>query len=332
MNNKLVSVIIPTYNRSSFIKETINSVINQTYQNFEILIIDDGSTDNTKDIVLSFNDQRIQYIYQEHSGFPAVVRNTGMKIAKGEYIAFLDSDDLWFPQKLEKQIKLFEKYPSKLLISTNGIIFPAKPYIKFLDFKKDKIISLNELLRKNIIINSSVLIKRSIINEIGFLDENSILKSGQDYDYWLRLLKHKENSILVLKDILVKYRDHESFKISTNKDPKHFLKKYRKKKYIYNKYTNFNKKYIKSLLRELLYQYKVSRIKIELFKKEISLFGFLKEKSLKVDDKLLIMFEFLYKRLKFDEFAEKSNFLKGCINFIKFTLYKQVKLNRFLIF
>lgn len=332
MNDKLVSVIIPTYNRGSFIKETINSVLNQTYQNFEILVIDDGSTDNTKEIVHSFNDQRIQYIHQKHSGFPAVARNTGMKIAKGEYIAFLDSDDLWFPQKLEKQMKLFEIYPGKLLISTNGIIFPVKPYIRFLDFKRDKIISLNELLRKNIIINSSVLMKRSIINEIGFLDENSALKSGQDYDYWLRLLKYKENSILILKDILVKYRDHESFRISTSKDPRHFLKKYRKKKYIYNKHTDFNNNYIKGLLRDLLYQYKVSRIKNRLLKKEINLFSFFKEKNLKVDDKLLILFEFLYKRLKLVEIVEKSNFLKGCINFIKFVIYKQVKLARFKIF
>ena len=107
MQEKLVSVIIPTYNRSSFLKEAIQSVLNQSYNNFEIIVIDDGSEDETEKVIQSFNDSRIKYLKREHTGSPAFIRNQGMKIAKGEYIAFLDSDDLWFPHKLKMQINSF---------------------------------------------------------------------------------------------------------------------------------------------------------------------------------------------------------------------------------
>ena len=126
MEKKLVSVITTTHNRGNIIKECINSVLNQTYKNFEYIIVDNGSTDNTKEIVHAFKDKRIKYIWQENSGSPAGSRNTGMMAAKGYYIAICDSDDLWLPQKLEKQIELFEKYNDILLVATNAIYFTNK--------------------------------------------------------------------------------------------------------------------------------------------------------------------------------------------------------------
>ena len=104
-----ISIIIPTFNRAHLLERTINSVLKQTYTDFEIIIIDDASQDNTKDIVQRFKNKNIKYLRQnENKGAPAA-RNRGIQEAKGRYIAFLDSDDEWVPEKLEKQLALFEK-------------------------------------------------------------------------------------------------------------------------------------------------------------------------------------------------------------------------------
>lgn len=104
----MISVIIPTYNRGYTIHNSIDSVLNQSYDDLELIIVDDGSTDNTKDIINSYNDKRIKYVYQENAG-ACVARNTGISIAQGEYIAFQDSDDIWLPNKLETQIKVINE-------------------------------------------------------------------------------------------------------------------------------------------------------------------------------------------------------------------------------
>ena len=106
---ELVSIITPTYNCSKFIGATIESVLSQTYKNFEMIIVDDASTDDTESVVKSYKDKRIKYIKLKTNSGPAVARNTAMEEAKGKYMAFLDSDDLWLPTKLEKQIKFIKK-------------------------------------------------------------------------------------------------------------------------------------------------------------------------------------------------------------------------------
>ena len=105
----LVSIIMPTYNCGRFIAESINSVLAQTYTNWELLIVDDCSVDNTAEVVAAFKDPRIHYQCNEHNSGAAVTRNTALRIAKGKYIAFLDSDDLWLPEKLEKQITFMQQ-------------------------------------------------------------------------------------------------------------------------------------------------------------------------------------------------------------------------------
>lgn len=105
----LVSIIMPTYNCGRFIAESINSVLAQTYTNWELLIVDDCSADNTAEVVASFKDSRIHYQRNERNSGAAVTRNTALRFVKGKYIAFLDSDDLWLPEKLERQIAFMEK-------------------------------------------------------------------------------------------------------------------------------------------------------------------------------------------------------------------------------
>jgi len=116
MNSELISVIIPTYNRAKSITRSIITVLNQTYENYELIVIDDCSTDSTKKILQSFSDKRIIYVRHLYNQGAAAARNTGIKIAKGKYIAFQDSDDEWLPKKLEKQMKVFKTASSKTYV------------------------------------------------------------------------------------------------------------------------------------------------------------------------------------------------------------------------
>ena len=109
MVDGLVSIIMPSWNTERFIAETIQSVIDQTYTNWELIIVDDCSSDNTDEVVASFKDERIKYLHNEKNSGAALTRNKALREAKGEWIAFLDSDDLWMPEKLEKQICFMEE-------------------------------------------------------------------------------------------------------------------------------------------------------------------------------------------------------------------------------
>ena len=111
-----VSIVIPTFNRRNYITIALDSVLAQTYTNYEIIIIDDGSSDNTKEVLTPYWD-KIRYFYQDNRGIPAT-RNRGIREAKGDYIAFLDSDDYWLPEKLERQIDYFEKNPHCGMVAT----------------------------------------------------------------------------------------------------------------------------------------------------------------------------------------------------------------------
>ena len=117
-NSPKVSIILPTYNRAHIIEKAIQSVLNQTYQDFEIIIIDDGSKDDTKKIIRGFQekDNRIKYIRFEENKGAAAARNAGIKMSKGEYITFQDSDDEWLPEKLEKQMKIIETSSENIVV------------------------------------------------------------------------------------------------------------------------------------------------------------------------------------------------------------------------
>ena len=110
MQHPKVSVIIPTYNRAEYLGEAIQSVFDQTFEDFEILIVDDGSTDDTQQLVLSFHDPRLRSFYQNNCGISAA-RNAAIRSADGEYIAFLDSDDVWLPELLESQVAVLDRRP-----------------------------------------------------------------------------------------------------------------------------------------------------------------------------------------------------------------------------
>jgi glycosyltransferase involved in cell wall biosynthesis len=180
----LVTVIIPTYNRSRFLKEAIDSVLSQDFRDFELIVVDDGSTDDTSGIVAPYHD-RLCYVFQKHRGVSAA-RNTGIAQAQGSLVAFLDSDDLWLPKKLSTQIDFFCNNRGALICQTeeiwirNGIQVNAK--------KRHKKYSgdiFEQALPLCIVSPSAVMIKKILFDRVGLFDES--LPVCEDYDFWLRV-------------------------------------------------------------------------------------------------------------------------------------------------
>lgn len=186
-----VSVIIPTYNCAQYICQAVDSVLAQTYHDFELVVVDDGSTDDTKELLMRY-DKHLTYIYQENKGMTAA-RNTGIKNSSGEYIAFLDSDDIWLPNKLERQVKLLDESPEV------GLVYCWHYYIdaegnrcKFWNNKIGRSFEsgsrlFEKLIEKNVISGggSTPIIRRECLGKSGMFDE-SIPYSG-DWDLWLRI-------------------------------------------------------------------------------------------------------------------------------------------------
>jgi glycosyltransferase involved in cell wall biosynthesis len=201
----LISIVIPTYNHAKFISKALKSVIDQTYKYWEAIIIDNESVDDTYKIINEFNDPRIKYFKISNNGVIAKSRNLGIKEAKGEWIAFLDSDDWWTKNKLEVCI-------SKISKNVDFIYHPYEYVIKSKSFFKKKIIKgrqlkkpiLNDLLIGTItkgsqIGNSSVIVRKNILIKIGGLNENKILVGSDDYDTWLRIAQITDQFLYINK-------------------------------------------------------------------------------------------------------------------------------------
>jgi len=191
--NPTVSVIIPTYNRAHLIGRAIQSVLNQTYQDFEIIIVDDGSTDNTEEVIKEYQEQdkRIRYIRHEKNKGGSAARNTGIKLTRGEYIAFQDSDDEWLPEKLEKQMKVFENPPPKVGVVYTGfwrIENNKKIYIPFSWVKQKEGNIHKELLKGNFVTTQSIVARKECFKKAGMFDEK--LPRFQDWELVIRLSKY----------------------------------------------------------------------------------------------------------------------------------------------
>lgn len=221
MKNSKISVIIPNWNSESTLEDTIRGCLNQTLSPLEVLVCDDGSTDSSKQLVESIKDKRVKWIPGSHTGTPATPRNNGMKICIGEWIAFCDSDDIWLPDKLEKQI---ESISSNLASCTNGFIKKDKIITKnqIVHFNK-KNVSFANLLSTNYIICSSAIIHHSIFKKIGGFPEDTKYSSFEDYVYWLRVATETNFSFLDIP--LVIYDDHPQDSLRSNFKDGNILKK-----------------------------------------------------------------------------------------------------------
>jgi len=201
-----VSIIIPTYQHADFVGEAIDSALAQTYTDYEIILVDDGSTDGTREIVVAYGNQ-IKYIYQDNRGLPAA-RNTGILASKGQYLSFLDADDVWLPNKLKLEVEFLDTHPSVKLVCSNYSYFGSRKGPKRTGFEGITLTSgygLKELFFKNPILPSAVLVRKSCFEKVGLFDESMV--QCEDLDMWLRIAAHFE--VGYIDTPLVKYRLHE---------------------------------------------------------------------------------------------------------------------------
>lgn len=191
-----VSVIIPTYNTATYIGQAIESVLAQTHLPHEVIVIDDGSVDDTESVVKNF-DGNIRYMYQENHG-PSHARNRGIEIATGNYVAFIDADDVWLPEHLSYHVDQFKKFEN-LDISVG---FTCE-----LEFDKASNVDLQKA-KKNSILHLSLctsLIRKSVFDDVGFFDEDLIM--GEDTDWFLKA-KEKQKKIAISRELVSLYRRH----------------------------------------------------------------------------------------------------------------------------
>jgi glycosyltransferase involved in cell wall biosynthesis len=201
-----VSVIIPTYNRSGFLEEAVESVFSQDFKDFELIVVDDGSSDDTRDMIGRYSE-RLIYIYQERQGV-SCARNKGIRFSSGEYIAFLDSDDKWLEKKLSFQLEFFMLNPHALICHTEEIwirrgirVNPMKKHKKCSGMIYERVLPLC------IISPSSVMIKRELFfNRLGFFDES--FPVCEDYEMWLRIAA-RYPIYLIEKPLVIKRGGHQ---------------------------------------------------------------------------------------------------------------------------
>lgn len=184
MTDPEVSVIIPTFNRGGLLLEAVTSVFQQTYQDYELIVVDDGSTDATREILKPYSD-RLRYFFQENRGV-SPARNVGIQKARGRWLAFLDSDDLWLPEKLERQTAFLAGHPEALVCQTQEVwvrrgkrVNPRKRHQKF----SGDIFAPS--LKLCLVSPSAVMIRKDLLNAVGPFDET--MPACEDYDLWLRI-------------------------------------------------------------------------------------------------------------------------------------------------
>lgn len=245
--NPHVSIILSVFNGEGFLADTIKSVLCQTYENFEFIIVNDGSTDNSDGIIRSFSDKRIRYFPQSHIGFASAL-NFGLDKSTGRFIARIDADDCWVQDKLDIQIKYLEKHPeinflasSKQIINLKGkVLVKCEPNKDMHDQElKDKICEFN------CICHSSVLFNKNIIRQIG--NYNTEFHNSLDYEYWVRIIKNYKAHLIGKP--LVKYRIHPNMLTLANSRQQN-IESIRIKLNVIHTY-GFKIKYIKFLLHNV---------------------------------------------------------------------------------
>lgn len=203
-----VSIILPTFNRAQMVTETIDSILNQTFKDFELIVIDNLSKDDTKQVIKKYPDKRIRLFQHDNGGVVAVNRNYGIEKARGEYIAFCDDDDLWLPDKLDKQILEFEKDSLLGMACSNAMLFNETGDTGVFfdkDLSQDNF-TFQSLLRRSSIVCSSVMLKKSVLNDVGLMDTSPDIFSAEDYELCLRIAR--KYPVRYIKEPLLRYRVH----------------------------------------------------------------------------------------------------------------------------
>ena len=243
----MISVVIPTHNRKSTIKRAIDSVTSQTLKDIEIIVVSDGSTDGTNELVqgLSSTDNRIKLISYPHAKGGNYARNTGAKLAVSDYIAFLDDDDEWLPEKLEKQLSVFSTKQDVGLVYTGITVIYENDGYKYTTLPEHYGDLGKEILFHNCIsTTSSVMLKKSVLEEVGFFDTN--LSALQDYDLWIRCCQLTK--VGCVEESLVNYYVNAAVgQITANTEKNHRAFEYIELKYhdLYQKRLNEEEKQLR---------------------------------------------------------------------------------------
>ncbi len=248
----LVSIILPTYNGEKYIKRAIESVLSQTFSNWELLVIDDGSIDNTKSIVRVYNDKRIIYLKNEVNLGIQKTLNKGIREAKGEYIARIDDDDIWCDKdKLQKQVEFLEMNTDHILVGTGVIVVDEKnkELLRYVVPQSDTEIR-SKILGKNCFVHSSVLFSKDAALKFGGYDESQNTRHLEDYDLWLKL-----GTIGMFHNLpiyAVRFTQREGSLSSLNKKEQ-FKKNLQLVHKFKNKYPNYLGALIRSYARIIIY-------------------------------------------------------------------------------
>lgn len=200
-----VSVIVTTFNRVNLLRKTLDAILCQTLTDFELLVIDNMSEDGTREYVTGLADSRIHYFRNPNNGVIAVNRNYGIRNACGRFVAFCDDDDLWLPDKLERQVSLLDSYPDVALCYTHAEAFLGSTVVTTrMNRRNVRQRHFYQLLRGNFFPNSSVVIRRAVFEELGLLTEDATLR--EDYEMWLRIARRYR--LMGVDDSLIRYRMH----------------------------------------------------------------------------------------------------------------------------
>lgn len=214
--NEMISVVIPTYNREELIIRAVNSVLAQTYMNLEVIVVDDASTDDTENELKRIESNKFRYIKLKKNGGACKARNVGIHAAKGDYIAFLDSDDVWRPEKLEKQMKHLQMKKAEV-VACNGWYMNSSKKRLITNQRNKEIVNLNELLNANFITTGALLAKKELLIAIDCFDER--LPRYQDWDLVLRIAKLTDIYFLN-EPLYTLYFQKNSITNSTSKEKK----------------------------------------------------------------------------------------------------------------
>lgn len=212
-DNLLISIILPYYNGKAYIKECLDSIICQTYRNFELLVIDDGSanqehTEYLKSLVDQINDDRIRYFYKTNGGL-SDARNFGTNNSRGEYLAFIDQDDKWKPEKLEKQVDVINKTGARVVITNSQFFGEQNNIVDYSTVNNGKggfvADSYRKMLRNNFVDSISIVFSKDVVKEAGYSNRRYFV--APDYEYFLRMSKVVD--FYLIKEPLTLYRLHE---------------------------------------------------------------------------------------------------------------------------
>ena len=212
---------MPAFNAAQHIRQSIQSVLEQTFDDWDLIVVDDGSTDETATVAGSFSDSRIRCIRRENGG-QAAARNTGITNTQGEFIAFLDADDLWLPEKLDRQIDVARRTRADVVYCDGYVFFDSgnderSDFFAVVPGLKDGSTMMPLLYQYNRIATLSAMVKRNVIESVGLFDESRLFQNCEDYELWLRLAR-AGRTFYGMSDKLMRYRRHESS--TTHRDSK----------------------------------------------------------------------------------------------------------------